>query len=79
MKARITPCRKPAGGCGEPIVFLRTKNGKLCPIEITGEEIPDEDDLFDGAIHRAHHRTCRAYMEIRAAKGGKGTEQEEGF
>jgi hypothetical protein len=47
VKARVTPCRKPAGGCGEPIVFLCTRNKALMPVDVDSEDdLPEEDDIY---------------------------------
>jgi hypothetical protein len=79
-KARVIRCTRPAGGCGEPIVFLRTRNKALMPVDVENEDdLPDEGDIYDPVEHMSHYRTCRVYMEVQAAKGGKGKEQEEGF
>lgn len=80
-KAQIKKCSWPAGGCKQEIVFLKTRNKKLCPVDVEpGKPIPDEDDLYNPAVHHAHHRTCAAFLEMQNAKApGKGTEQEEGF
>lgn len=80
-KARITRCKWPVGGCGEPIVFLKTRNKKSMPVDVENEDdVPDEDDVYDRSLHSSHYNTCRAYRELQNAKApGKGTEQEEGF
>ncbi len=43
-------------GCGEYIVWLKTKNGKNMPVE--PETVDHDDDEFDHTKHEAHWGNC---------------------
>mgnify|MGYP002868905559 CR=1 FL=1 len=58
---RTTTCR----GCGEKIVFMPTKTGKLIPVDA---DTFDNSILFDAKKHTAHFATCPQAKEFRKDK-----------
>lgn len=48
----IVPCRS----CGANVVFLRTKNRKMMPVDAATVQHDDYD--FDYSRHKSHFATC---------------------
>lgn len=49
---QIKYCRS----CGDPIVWMRTTNGKPIPVE--PDDIDPDDELFDPQKHKSHFSNC---------------------
>jgi hypothetical protein len=56
-KHELAKCgNKKRKGCGEPIIWLKTRRGKFMPIE--PDSVEPDDDLYDHGRHVVHWSTC---------------------
>jgi hypothetical protein len=51
--------------CGKPIVWLRTKNNKLMPVDAETCRPSDAEHQLDLTRHRSHFATCRDALKWR--------------
>ncbi len=61
MMNKIEKCRS----CGEAIVFVPTKSGKMMPVNA---DTYDNSNLFDIKKHIAHFATCPDAQKFRREK-----------
>jgi hypothetical protein len=56
MSHTIQKCREPT--CRAEIIFLRTANGALMPVDAV--TVQADDATYNAAVHTSHYKTCRA-------------------
>ena len=52
--------------CKEPIVWMKTKNGKSNPVNL--ETVGEHDIIFDHKKHTSHFATCKFADDFRKNK-----------
>lgn len=66
-KHEISKCgNKKRKGCGEPIIWLKTRRGKFMPIE--PESVEPDDELYDHRRHVVHWGNCPYADWFRASR-----------